>query len=128
MNAVQLLLGEPDASRYLEAHDLVEGYCEIEAILLQAHGTEEGRPCVLLAVVLDDGTRVVAKTTYRLLQMALAGVHGTLQRRGGDPVPSCSTVGVVPAVYPCGCAHARVELGQCGVYNADGTVRQPRPA
>jgi hypothetical protein len=79
----------------------------------------------MLVVVLDDGSRVLAKTTFRLMQTAMAGMYGALQRRTVERAqPSCNPQGAMRAIYPCGCSHHKVELGMCEVYAPDGSVRK----
>jgi hypothetical protein len=122
-SAVHLLLGHPEVDLFIDAHDLRSAEVELETIMLR--DDDDGRPCVLFALRLDDGSRVLASVTYRVLQTALAGMTGALQRRRANEPPSssCGAARQLRAIYPCGCSHHKVELGMCDVYAPDGTVR-----
>ena len=124
--AVHLLLGAPEVEQYLKAHELSDAEVALETIMLQPNDDDpEGRPCVLFAIRLDDGSRVLTSVSYRVLQTAMAGMFGALQRRQPErDRPSCNPPAPMRAVYSCGCSHHKVELGMCGVYAPDGTVRR----
>jgi hypothetical protein len=121
-SAVHLLLGAPEVNIYLDAHELRDATVDLETILLDQ--AEDGTPLVLFVVQLDDGSRVLAKATYRVMQTVLAGMRGALQRRSYEvPRTCCIRDGVTQAIYPCGCSHHKVELGMCSVYAPDGSLR-----
>lgn len=79
MPSLNIILDEQRVNEYLEEHDLETGYCELEAVLLQAGGTVSGAPCVLLIVNVDGKKRLI-KTTFNLFDMARSALLGALQR------------------------------------------------
>ena len=50
---------------------------QVSSIGLLRHGTTEGRASVALVIDLDDGTSVIAETTWRALKMAFAVLHAS---------------------------------------------------
>ncbi|EFC79179.1 hypothetical protein [Parafrankia sp. EUN1f] len=64
----------PDIERapWTDLTDAKDG--RLTRIGLQRNGTTEGRATVGIVVQLDDGTHVIARTTWRLLQAAVRGL------------------------------------------------------
>jgi hypothetical protein len=74
MIPLTIMLGPNDVNAYLEEHGLDEGFCPLEAVLLQQHGaTRSGQPAVLLVATVN-GKRVVIKTTLTLFESAYRAI------------------------------------------------------
>jgi hypothetical protein len=79
MPALRVLISPEAVDAYVDEHDLAEGSVELEAMALQRGGMVSGAPAVLISFVLDDGTRVVGKTSLQLLDMAASAFRGALE-------------------------------------------------
>jgi hypothetical protein len=67
---------DPDSVNELLAQEGLEvGWRPIEAFLLQRKGTASGNSAVMLLVQLPDGTKALAKTTLRLMEMAVTAAR-----------------------------------------------------
>lgn len=71
MTPMQIILDPEGVNEKLVAEGMEDGNCPIEAFLLQRDGTGSGNAAAMLIVVLPDGKKVLAKTTLRLLEMAV---------------------------------------------------------
>ena len=57
----------------------IQAEADWERIAFLEHGTDSGQPSVMILLQLPDGTRLVAQTTYRLLETAIAGYQAYLE-------------------------------------------------
>lgn len=74
-----------EAEAYLVEHGLDNPIFNVPlvACLLQPEATEDDRRAAMMFVFeLPDGRKVLARTTYNLLNMAMAACRGSLQRMG----------------------------------------------
>jgi hypothetical protein len=80
------VITEPEyVDEYLREHDLEKPVVNVPlvACLLQPEATQNSRRAALMFVIeLPDGRKVLAKTTYNVLTMAMAACRGSLQRMG----------------------------------------------
>jgi hypothetical protein len=79
---LSIILHPEAVNEYLVEHKLEQDSVPIDALLLQEEGTSSGRACVMLVFVLPDGRKVLAKTTFQLLNAAVRGCRGALESRG----------------------------------------------
>lgn len=87
---VRCIVTEEAVNAYLAENNLESGYVPIVAALLQPHGTATGRPVVNFVVEID-GKKVVAKLTWRLLEVVCGGMRGALERLAqSDPTGNTS--------------------------------------
>ncbi|HEV7717206.1 MAG TPA: hypothetical protein VGO53_16530 [Steroidobacteraceae bacterium] len=86
LGAMMTLITHPDeADAYLVEHGLDNPIFNVPlvACLLQPEATSDfGRAAVMFVFELPDGRKVLARTTYNLLAMAMAACRGSLQRMG----------------------------------------------
>lgn len=83
MPMVSVLLGEEEVDAYLKEHGLEEGFVPLEAALLQLHGTQDGKPAIMLIAEVDGKKRVI-KTSVHILGMIMGAVQGTLIRLANE--------------------------------------------
>lgn len=83
MTVMRVLVDETEVNNFLTEHGLEQGAAPIEVALLQYEGTVAGGPALML--VLDVGGRkVLAKTTLRLMDMAVHAMLGAVERLDAD--------------------------------------------
>lgn len=75
MTPLKIVLDPEGVDEILDAEELATGFCPIEYFLVQYPGTPGGNAAAMLVVVLPDGSKVLAKTTLRLLELAVQGAR-----------------------------------------------------
>lgn len=86
LGAMMKLIIEPDdVDAYLHEHNLDNPISTLPlvACLLQPEATmDDRRAAVMFVIELPGGRKVLARTTYNVLTMAMAACRGSLQRMG----------------------------------------------
>jgi hypothetical protein len=76
------IIVRPDAvNDCLVEHGLEHGYVPVEAALMQAEGTNNGHPALLLIIEVD-GKKVLAKTTLWLMESAVRAMRAASEPGG----------------------------------------------
>lgn len=72
---IRVILGEHATNVYIAEHGLDRGYASIEVAMLQPYVTEYDYPAVLLVIGAEGGAQVLARTTLRALEDAMAALR-----------------------------------------------------
>lgn len=75
MTPMRIVLDPESVNEVLKQEGMEEGSCPIEAFLLQGEATTSGNSAVMLIIQLPDGTKAPAKTTLRLMEMAVTAAR-----------------------------------------------------